>query len=351
MKKIGSYVVIFLVFVSLGLILWNFFPSKTVSLSTAVVPASKEGSVSEKFINEPIQPVPFSIELDTKKVSLGNRLFNDVQLSRNGTVSCATCHNLAKGGTDRLAVSKGMSDALGEVNAPTVFNSGFNFKQFWDGRADTLEEQVEGPLHNTKEMDGVEWPVLVAQLSKDPNYVASFNSSYPGEGITQASIKSAIAEFERSLITSNSRFDRYLRGDETAIDAHEKEGYRLFKDFGCVVCHQGVNVGGNMFQSFGKFGDYFADRGNIKKADFGRMNVTNLERDRYKFKVPSLRNIELTYPYFHDGTAQTLDQAVQVMAKYQLGMELQQSEADAIIAFLKTLTGEYEGRSVAVSEK
>ena len=350
MKKTAVYLVILGFFVMGGILLWKFFPSKAVSPSVVMPAKASDPGVSEKFMNEPIQPIPLSVRLDEKKVALGRRLFSDARLSRNGTVSCATCHDLNKGGTDRLPVSHGMDDALGELNAPTVFNSGFNFKQFWDGRADTLEDQAEGPLHNSKEMDAPGWPDLVARLSSDPAYAASFRSIYPEQGVTADTVKSAIAEFERSLITPNSRFDRYLRGDEGAISDPEKEGYRLFKDLGCVVCHQGVNVGGNMFQTFGKFGDYFADRGNIKKVDYGRMNVTGLERDRYKFKVPSLRNIELTYPYFHDGTAETLEKAVQVMAKYQLGAELPQNEVDAITAYLKTLTGEYEGRPLGKQE-
>ncbi len=344
MKRSGLYLAIVVVFAAAGFILWKFFPSKSTSPSVVMAAKTPEAGAAEKFMNEPIQPIPLSVRLDEKKVSLGNRLFNDTQLSRNNTVSCATCHNLGKGGTDQLPVSRGMDDALGEVNSPTVFNSGFNFKQFWDGRADSLEDQAEGPLHNSKEMDAPQWPELIARLSADPSYAASFRSTYPKDGITEDTVKNAIAEFERSLITPNSRFDRYLRGDESAITDQEKEGYRLFKELGCVVCHQGINVGGNMFQTFGKFGDYFADRGNVQKIDYGRMNVTGLERDRYKFKVPSLRNIELTYPYFHDGTAGTLEKSVQVMAKYQLGAELAQNEVDAITAYLKTLTGEYEGR-------
>ena len=344
-KKTWVLLLILSAFALSGLLLWKIFASQKIS--RAVTPAAGvSAAVSEKYINEPIQPVPLSIELSRQKVSLGQKLFNDPRLSRNGTISCASCHNLAKGGTDQLPVSRGMDDALGEVNAPTVFNSGLSFKQFWDGRADTLEDQVEGPLHNSKEMDAPEWPEVLSHLSSDAAYAASFSSLYPQEGITRTTVKNAIATFERSLITPNSRFDKYLRGDDNAITDQEKEGYRLFKDLGCVVCHQGVAVGGNMFQTFRKFGDYFADRGNVKKADLGRFNVTGQERDRYKFKVPSLRNVEVTHPYFHDGTAQTLDKAVQVMAKYQLGMELPQNEIDAITAYLKTLTGEYEDHSL-----
>ncbi len=231
----------------------------------------------------------------------------------------------------------------GDINAPTVFNSAFNFKQFWDGRAESLETQVDGPLENSREM-GTDWPTLLAMLAGDPSYVQGFRDAFP-QGMTRETVTEAITTFERSLVTPDSRFDRWLRGDRDAITAVEEQGYQLFKELGCTSCHQGVNVGGNMFQTMGRMGNYFADRGNTTKADLGRFNVTGQDRDRFRFKVPSLRNIELTAPYLHDGQAETLEEAVQIMARYQLGYDLKPEETRLLVAFLHTLTGVYRDAS------
>ena len=292
--------------------------------------------------NEPIQPLPLSIDLNTDKVRLGEQLFNDKRLSADNTISCATCHNLQKGGTDQLVHSIGINQTEGDINSPTVFNSGFNFRQFWDGRADSLETQAAGPVHNPKEM-GSNWSQVVGKLKQDAAYVSAFKALY-SNGIKPKNIQDAIATYERSLITPNARFDRYLRGDVTAITLEEKQGYVLFKQYGCVACHQGINIGGNMYQVFGVLNNYFEKRGNITKADLGRFNVTAKPYDRHKFKVPSLRNIALTPPYFHDGSAKTLEKAVDVMAKYQLGRKIPKRKKRLIINFLKTLTGTYQGK-------
>jgi cytochrome c peroxidase len=291
--------------------------------------------------DEPIYPIPRKIDLDPRKVDLGRRLFHDSRFSVDNSVSCASCHNLHRNGADDRVTSLGAAGAKGDVNAPTVFNSGFNFRQFWDGRAETLEDQIEGPIHHLAEMN-TGWPQILEKLRADPEYVAAFSAIY-SQGMDIHTIKEAIATFERSLITPDSRFDRYLRGDRNAITADEKEGYRLFKFNGCSSCHQGILAGGNMFEKFGIVADYFADRGMIVKADLGRFNVTGQEADRYKFKVPSLRNVAHTAPYFHDGSAQTLNEAVSVMAKYQLGRQLSARDIHLIVEFLETLNGEYPG--------
>ena len=291
--------------------------------------------------SEPITPLPLQVHLDRSKVDLGHRLFLDSRLSRDNSTSCGSCHGLATGGTDQLSRSIGIGGAQSDVNAPTVFNSGFNFRQFWDGRAATLEDQIDGPLTHPKEM-GSTWPAVVGKLRNDPQYVTAFRALYP-DGIQRDNIKDVIATFERSLVTSNSRFDQFLRGDGQVLTDRERAGYQRFKAYGCASCHQGANVGGNMYQKFGVVADYFADRGNITKADLGRFNVTGLERDRYRFRVPSLRNVGVTPPYLHDGTAATLQDAVNVMAKYQLGRSLPVEDRDLIVEFLFTLTGEYEG--------
>jgi len=291
---------------------------------------------------EPVRPLPLEVKLDAAKVALGGKLFHDKRLSRDNTIACASCHALDRGGVDGTPGSVGIGGAKGPINAPTVFNSGFNFRQFWDGRAASLEEQAAGPVHNPKEM-GSAWPEVLAKLAKDDALVAEFQAAY-ADGLQPRNIQDAIATFERSLVTPNSRFDRHLRGDASALTADEARGWQLFKNYGCVACHQGVNMGGNMFQVFGVMGDYFARRGNPTEADLGRYNVTRNDADRHMFKVPTLRNVALTAPYFHDGSAKTLEDAVEVMFKYQLGRAAPAQDKAQIVQFLRTLTGEWRGK-------
>lgn len=293
------------------------------------------------YDREPITPLPESVELDARKVALGERLFHDARLSADDTVSCASCHDLAKGGVDRQAHSTGIGGAQGKTNAPTVFNSAYNFRQFWDGRAADLVEQAGGPVHNPIEM-GSSWAQVLEKLGRDRDLVDYFATLYPG-GLQNRNIQDAIATFERSLVTP-SRFDRFLRGDREALSAREQAGYRLFKDYGCTACHQGMNVGGNMYQSFGIFGNYFQERGKDEPEDQGRYNVTKREEDRHRFKVPSLRNVALTAPYFHDGSVARLEDAVRVMGRYQLGRILSEREVTDIVAFLNSLNGFWRGK-------
>jgi cytochrome c peroxidase len=294
-------------------------------------------------VEDPIVPLPLDLPLDRAKVDLGRRLFADRRLSADGSVSCATCHDLSIGGVDRRACSRGIGGQEGGINAPTVFNSGFNFRQFWDGRAESLEAQVDGPLQNALEMGG-SWSKAVAVVSADPAYSSGFAAVY-ANGVTTDNIRDAIATFERSLVTPNSRFDRYLRGDSAALSKDELAGYRLFKQIGCTSCHQGMNIGGNMYQKLGIMEDYFLSvRPRWNAADQGRFNITKREEDRHFFKVPSLRNVAVTPPYLHDGSARTLEDAVRVMARYQLGTDLDKADVVRITAFLRTLTGEYEGK-------
>ncbi len=288
-----------------------------------------------------IRPLPEQTFQDPRKVALGAELFHDPRLSHDDTLACASCHVLAMGGTDRVARSVGIGGAVSAVNAPTVFNRGFNFVQFWDGRAATLEDQIDGPIHDPGEL-GSNWPEILGKLRRDPDYMDAFENIYR-DGLRLDNVKDAIATYERSLITPNARFDRFLRGDTDAITDQEKIGYQRFTSLGCISCHQGLNVGGNMFQKFGVMGDYFADRGGITEADYGRYNVTGEEEDRHVFKVPSLRNVALTAPYFHDGSTGTLQEAIRVMGKYQLGRSLQADEVASLVAFLNTLTGEFDG--------
>jgi cytochrome c peroxidase len=301
-----------------------------------------EATASAPMEDEPIQPIVALAGLDPGKIDLGRRLFHDPRLSHNNQLSCASCHDLTTGGTDRKARSIGIDGATGGISAPTVLNSGFNFSQFWDGRAATLESQIDGPLQSSIEM-GSTWPEVLGKLKTSTEYVRAFRRIY-GDKITSGRVKDSLAEFERSLSTPNSRFDAYLRHRADALTGREQRGYTLFKLFGCASCHQGMNAGGNMYQKLGVMAPYFTDRGHITKADLGRFNVTGDPNDTYMFKVPSLRNVALTAPYFHDGSAATLPDAVRMMAKYQLGRHLTDEEVELIVEFLKTLTGELNGK-------
>lgn len=301
------------------------------------VPASMVSPITEAA--GPLTPLPLHIALDARKTALGERLFHEGRLSADGMVSCAHCHQLANGGADHLPRARGVEGKEGGINTPTVFNSGLNFRQFWDGRADSLEEQVDGPLQNPTEMAST-WPKAIATLQDDASYRSEFAAVYT-DGITAANIRDAIATFERSLITPNARFDQFLRGNSAALNEAEQAGYRLFKQIGCTSCHQGINVGGNMYQKLGIMEDYFDGSA---QHDTGRFKITRREEDRYFRKVPSLRNVAVTAPYLHDASAATLEDAVRIMARYQLGKHLDPTEISNIAAFLRTLTGEYQGK-------
>ena len=304
------------------------------------------GSAGAPLLNEPIQPLPRAVSLDVDKIALGEKLFHDKRLSLDETVACASCHPLSKGGADGLATSVGIGGRVGALNAPTVFNAAFNIAQFWDGRALTLEAQMDGPVHAESEM-GSSWSLIATKLRRDQDYTVAFGDLYGGL-IEERTIKDAIATFERSLITPDAPFDRYLRGDESAINALTKEGYRLFKSFGCVACHQGMKVCGNMFQRFGiMVGERNVDQeSDVPREQLGRFNITGRDRDKYVFKVPSLRNVAATAPYFHDGSVDTLEGAIITMAQLQLGLNLTLAEATKIASFLNSLTGMYRGRAV-----
>jgi cytochrome c peroxidase len=285
----------------------------------------------------PIEPLP-TPEVAMNKVLLGRRLFHDTRLSGDGTLSCATCHSLDAGGAEHRPVSVGIATQNGPINAPTVLNSAHNFVQFWDGRAATLEEQAAGPVANPIEMGG-SWDTIVAALAQNPTDQTEFGAIY-ADGVTQANITDAIAEYERYLVTP-SRFDAFLRGDQSQLDEQEQRGWATFQSVGCIACHRGVNVGGGMYQRMGLVRNYFELRGTpLTEADNGRFNVTHQETDRHFFKVPTLRNIELTAPYFHDGSQPELAGAVRTMGQVQLGRDLTDAQVNDIVAFLRTLTGE-----------
>ncbi|CAI0810185.1 Cytochrome c551 peroxidase precursor [Serratia liquefaciens] len=298
--------------------------------------ASNEAAAEHR--NEPIQPIPKALPVDAQKVALGFRLYHDPRLSGDSTLSCAHCHSLNTGGVDGRKTSIGVGGAVGPINAPTVFNSVFNSEQFWDGRAPTLQVQAGGPPLNPIEMASKSWEEIIGKLDKDPVLTRDFVAAYP-QGLSGEAITDAIAEFEKTLITPDSPFDNWLRGDDKAMTMQQKHGYQLFKDNKCATCHGGTILGGRSFEPLGLKRDF--NFGEITAADIGRMNVTSEARDRLRQKVPGLRNVALTAPYFHRGDVATLDEAVKLMLRYQVGTELPQQDVDDIVAFLESLTGVY----------
>ena len=311
--------------------------------------AMYDDNLPENRNAEPVRPVDTYIEYDPAKAELGFDLFHDTRLSVDYTVSCASCHDLATAGVDNHQYSHGVNDLMGGVNAPTVFNAVYNFVQFWDGRAATLAAQAAGPPLNPVEMASSSFDEIIAKLQADKAFAKKFNAVYP-DGMTEANLTDAIEHFERTLITPGSRFDKWLMGDDSALTADELEGYELFKKYDCATCHAGKNLGGLSYELMGLRRHYFAERGlELTEEDNGRYKETKNERDRHRFKVPGLRNVEHTWPYYHDGTRHTLEEAVLDMGKYQSGVDLAQAEVDKITAYLKTLTGEYKGKPVATT--
>jgi cytochrome c peroxidase len=305
-------------------------------IGVALVAASEEPVTTRT--EEPITPIPMVGHLEPAKVRLGERLFRDARLSNGNRFACASCHQLDGGGDDGQVQSIGADGRPLDFNTPTVFNVALSFRLNWRGNFRTLEEQAEAVLLDTRLM-ATNWAALTAKLRADQTYREEFGSTY-GQPPERSLVLDALATFERSLVTPGAPFDRYLRGERDAIGQEEKRGYELFKSHGCAACHQGVNVGGNLFQRFGIFDDPVA-LGPVTEADLGRFALTGKAEDRSVFRVPSLRNVAETAPYFHDGRAATLEQAVVEMARTQLGHALAPREVDLIVRFLRTLTGEY----------
>ncbi|OQW77570.1 MAG: cytochrome B6 [Proteobacteria bacterium ST_bin11] len=294
---------------------------------------------------EPLAPLPLTADADTPSVVLGQRLFHDPKLSDQGKRSCASCHPLDSGGMDGKVRAESADGVSLLRNTPSLFNVSFNYFFNWDGVVTTLEAHTEKVMLNPKIMNA-KWPELIQRLRAEPDYTEAFSRVYP-DGLTKANVVDALSNFERSLVTPNARFDRFLRGDTAVLDADEQQGYRLFNALGCVACHQGVNLGGNLFQKFGIFG---APQGEQGPVDQGRYSVTGNDRDQGVFRVPSLRNVAVTAPYFHDGRAANLEAAVDTMAEHQLGKRLAAKQRDAIVKFLNTLTGEYAGKTLDIKK-
>ncbi len=312
--------------------------------SCGETPRHETSAVEPIEATEPLAALPGQVEYDAEKMALGRRLYFDPILSGDDSVACATCHSFEHGGAEPRAVSTGIGGAEGRVNALTVLCASLDFAQFWDGRAATLEEQVQSQVSDPVVM-GSAWPELVVEVRSVPSYRDAFAAAY-ADGVTQANIANAIAEYERSLITP-SRVDAFLNGAEHALTAQERRGFDAFHDVGCTRCHIGQNIGGSMYQKMGLARDWFGtlDR-ELTAADMGRFDVTHLEADRYYFKVPTLRNVAQTAPYLHDGSQARLDDVVRIMGRYQLGTELRRAQVDDIVAFLRALDGEIPEHAV-----
>ena len=283
---------------------------------------------------EPIQPITPAVVGNADMIELGKKLYFDPRLSKSGFISCNSCHNLSMGGSDNLTSSIGHNWQKGPINAPTVLNSSMNVAQFWDGRARDLKEQAGGPIANPGEM-AFTHELAVEVIASIPQYVSDFESVFGHGLVTIDQVTRAIAAFEETLVTPNSRFDQWLKGGTSALTTSELDGYHLFKSSGCTACHNGPGAGGTSFRKMGLVEPYRTDN-----PAQGRVAVTGRDADRFNFKVPTIRNVELTYPYFHDGAAATLTEAVEVMGRVQLGKRYSEGENAAIVAFLKTLTGD-----------
>jgi cytochrome c peroxidase len=305
-----------------------------IALLAAALTLSAATAIAASKTDEPITPIEPAKVANPAMVELGKKLFFDPRLSKSGFISCNSCHNLSMGGTDNLKTSIGHNWQKGPINAPTVLNSSLNLAQFWDGRALSLQDQAGGPIANPGEMASTH-TLAISVLQSIPAYVAEYKAVFGSDKINIDGVTKAIAAFEETLVTPNSRFDKWLKGDKKALTADEMAGYELFKDSGCTACHNGAAAGGNTFQKMGVVEPYKSS----SPAE-GRVAVTKEEADRFFFKVPTLRNVEMTYPYFHDGEAATLAQAVDTMGRIQLGKSFTKEENAKIVAFLKTLTGD-----------
>jgi cytochrome c peroxidase len=303
-------------------------------LSLALAVAGLTAALAAAPAQEPIQPIRAAVVANAPLVELGKQLYFDPRLSKSGFISCNSCHNLSMGGTDNLVTSIGHNWQKGPINAPTVLNASMNVAQFWDGRARDLQEQAGGPIANPGEM-AFTHKLAVDVVGSIPGYVVEVEKVFGSPGVTIDRITRSIAAFEETLVTPNSRFDKWLDGDAKALSGEEIAGYRLFKSTGCTACHNGPAAGGGTFQKFG-----IVERYATENPAAGRVAVTGQEADRLTFKVPTLRNIELTYPYFHDGGVSTLAGAVTTMGRVQLGRQFTPEETAYVVAFLRTLTGD-----------
>jgi cytochrome c peroxidase len=307
--------------------------------ATAAAPHQQSATVNPRLLRrfKAVRRRLDAEESTAAQVKLGRTLFFDKRLSKDGTISCNSCHPLDRYGADGEKTSKGLGGQTGRRNSPSVFHAAGHFTAFWDGRAASVEEQAKGPILNPVEMGMNSPAAVVTTLEAVPGYAPMFAAAFPGSGdaITYDNVGRAIGAFERGLVTP-SRWDRYLEGDQAALTTREVAGLRLFTDLGCMTCHTGEFLGGTSFQKAGVVAPW------PNQDDTGRAEVTKVAADKMMFKVPSLRNIAKTAPYFHDGSVATLEQAVDQMARVQLGEELPKADLEAIVAWLGSLTGELD---------
>jgi len=304
--------------------------------SAALPPAPEAPSPSR---DEPLSPLPSAPRVDPQRAALGMKLFSTASLSSDGQVSCATCHPIDRAGADGFVHSRGANGSLTALNTPTIYNVSFNFRFNWNGAYARLEDALDAPIALTL---GTTWGAIEGKLRGAPEWAAAFDAAYPS-GVSTANIKDALSRYIDTLVTPGARFDQFMNGDTDALTHDERRGYEAFKALGCATCHQGANVGGNMFQRLGVMHDYFQARvehggPSPGTADLGRYETTKQHSDRHVFRVPSLRNVALTPPYFHDGSEPTLELAVAEMGYVQLGKRLSADEVSLLVAFLKTLT-------------
>ncbi|MCX7086585.1 MAG: cytochrome-c peroxidase [Methylococcales bacterium] len=287
-------------------------------------------------------PEPTNNVSSVDKVTLGQMLYHDPRLSSTGTVSCASCHDTMLGGEDNRPNSMGVNGQTGGRSAPTVWNSAFNKVQFWDGRAASLEDQAAGPVTNPIEMGMKSWDEVVARLKSIEGYNVAFEKAFGSNAVTKENATKAIAAYERTLITPNSAYDKFVGGDKTALTEQQVRGMDKMAELGCTTCHSGATFNGEgSFQKFPVTTNGFFEAQHHFSKDKGLAEVTKKPADEHFWKVPTLRNIALTAPYFHNGSVATLDQAVKIMAKLQLGQEPAAQEITDIVAFLNALTGEF----------
>lgn len=318
---------------SLFIVAGYFYISKPVSSLSEV---TTETQYSYSQVEGALQPLPEITYINERWRDLGKALFNSTLLSADNSISCASCHLVDYGGDDGFPVSTGINSATGARNSPTVLNATFNFVQFWDGRSTTLAQQVAGPIHNPIEM-GSNWEEVIAKLKRDKLFKDMFNTINP-DGITIEAVIKAITTYEESLVTSGAPIDQYLLGDESALTVQQQRGFNKFNQYGCITCHQGVNIGGNVFQKMGRIDN----APGFLTTDLGRYGVTAQEHDKYVFKVPSLRNVADTAPYFHNGQVRTLYEAIQIMGRVQLGRELSDEDIKDLEAFLNSFSASVE---------
>lgn len=304
-----------------------------IALSFNSTAQAEDNSWKNAFAPLPENAATAEYPLTPERVALGKKLYFDTRLSINNKLSCNSCHNLATFGVDNEPTSPGHEGKRGGRNSPTAFNAALHVAQFWDGRAKDVEAQALGPILNPGEMGMPSEAEVIKRLSADPKTVAEFKAAFPGEAepLTYSNVGKAIGAFERTLITP-SRFDEFLKGNDSALTPEEKAGGKLFVQTGCTACHMGATMGGQMYQKLGLVKDYPTE-------DMGRFEVTKNEADKKLFKVPSLRNVAKTGPYYHDGSIKTLEEAVSKMGEYQLGKQLSKEEVNSIVTFLGSLTG------------